>query len=176
MGDALELETPLPVPNADYPGSLRVRLGYLLSTRPDQGTLNISTVGGCEAYSSFRSGERKANPFPRVLTDGLQSKQQETLAYLSGASPGFSITVDTQFRLGRRKKGVDNSPAACRLRISHLPSSKPRSNRSRVRIDWIAYSWPNGQSVMQPPTAGGQSRRGGAPAGAVGESFDRCSS
>ena len=131
IGDAAELLLASSVCPA---GNGLVRLGYHLSTRPGQGALQLSCSGcSCTALQGILA---PVSPFPIVQTDvRLIDSRYFSLPGQNNGS--LSVTASTTFSFGPIN---ERAATRCVLRVEHVRSGAPRSEKSRVRLDSMAVS------------------------------------
>ena len=106
--------------------ALTVRLGYLLSAQPGQGTLHLS----CQGCACARLPGRFASfsPFPVVET-ALQ------LSPLKQRDVDMTVTATTDFSMTYTRD------RACQILVKHQrPRSTSHNSSSRVRVDSL-YLW-----------------------------------
>mgnify|MGYP002631947805 CR=1 FL=1 len=113
--------------------AFKARLGFLLSSRPGQGALDLSCVG-CKCSGPAKAFQRSFTPFPTVQTDALLvSFDRGETRYGGPREGGNSISVTSTTTVTVSAPAV--SPKHCWLRVKHIASKSPRSNASRVRVD-----------------------------------------
>ena len=129
IGDVAELVVASPLCPL---GSSLIRLGYHLSSRPGQGALNLSCIGcTCQGLQGILS---TVSPFPIVETD-TRLMDPRYFSMPDQATASLSVTASTSFT-GSPHPGP--RPTECVVRVKHVASSLPRSERSRIRLDSMA--------------------------------------
>ncbi|KAL1512088.1 hypothetical protein AB1Y20_005360 [Prymnesium parvum] len=135
VADSVALALRLPRATAGLcAADFKARVGYLLSTKPGQGALHISCEG-CDCSGLVSRFAQLYNPFPLVQTDGvLQRSEMGDLAHpdptLANQSISATAATIVNVHLAHRM-----SADGCRMKLTHVPSARPRAPWSRIRVD-----------------------------------------
>ena len=140
-------------------GTVRVRLGYLVSTHPGMGALNLKCSSSCGCRPIKSTFLRRVLPFPRLETNGRASGSPLQLV---DANESVSITAYTIFIAklpnvssssmhGGASSRAGSGARGCYVEVSHVRAhGVPRSSTSsRVRLDSLAIMEHDG---MRGPT------------------------
>lgn len=163
VGDRIMIG-PLNLPHSTHGGrgchgTVRVRLGYLVSTHPGMGALNLKCSSSCGCRPIKSTFLRRVLPFPRLETNGRASGSPLQLV---DANESVSITAYTIFIAklpnvssssmhGGASSRAGSGARGCYVEVSHVRAhGVPRSSTSsRVRLDSLAIMEHDG---MRGPT------------------------
>ena len=118
-------------------GTLRVRFGYLVSTHPGQGALQLRCAGGCSCRPVKSNFMRAAYPFP-TLQANPSLNRGEFRALVVPANESLSVTAYTVFiaTMNPTNKATGRHP--CRLEVKHVQAGSHTGSGSSVRFDSLA--------------------------------------
>ena len=134
-GDYIDFGVPAALQPSSYVRCSTVRLGYLLSSRPGQGSLHISCLGSCACSIEFKGPQARhmaemLAPFPLVPTRCNKWEQ-------CPSDRDVSVTALTEFTMMHRNP----SKGSCQLRVTHHASAHAdkNPNSTRVRVDGMSF-------------------------------------
>jgi hypothetical protein len=133
-------------------GTVRVRLGYLVSTHSGMGAMHLKCSTHCACRPIKSAFLRRVLPFPRLETDLRASGSPLQLA---DANESVSITAYTIF-IAKLPNASQDGPRGCSIDVTHERAhGAPRlaSAPSRVRLDSLAIMEHDGMGGPSVPCA-----------------------
>ena len=122
--------------------TLRVRLGYLVSTHPGQGALKLTCHGGCKCRPFKAMFLRQYLPFPFLETDARRVHQYASY------DENVTVTAYTSFVAELKQAASSSTAERCFLSAEHVASKGAVHSvtpcASRVRLDSLSqmsHTW-----------------------------------